>query len=106
MRRGSADFDVRAVRFVVPCQWILGLAATATAPAILLSLPHRLLFNPDKRLMPRLLPCPQWCCVLGSSESKFSIHSLRPRRLKEPRPNSALRYPRRQPINVLIAQPA
>src|SRR5262245_56987771 len=46
MRRGSADFDIRAVRFVVPCQWILGLAATAAAPAILLSLPHRLLLQP------------------------------------------------------------
>jgi hypothetical protein len=82
MRRGSANFDVRAVGLKVPCQWILGLAATAAAPAILLSLPHRLLCNPDKRLMPRLLPCPRCCCLLGSSTSKFARHSLQPRRLQ------------------------
>src|SRR5262249_53477703 len=46
VRRGSSDFDVRTVGLVVPCQWILGLAATAAAPAFLLSLPHRLLLQP------------------------------------------------------------
>ena len=47
MRRGPANFHVGSVRFKAPRQWILGLAATAAAPAILLSLPHRLRCNPD-----------------------------------------------------------
>src|SRR5207342_2466235 len=78
MRRGSANFDVRAVGLKVPCQWILGLAATAAAPAILLSLPHRLLCNPDKRLMPRLVPCCSVSCWLGSFiPSSIFTHSGR-----------------------------
>ena len=41
MRRGAPDLHVGPVQFIVPRQWILGLAATAAAaPAILLSLPH------------------------------------------------------------------
>src|SRR5262245_31713559 len=40
MRRRAPNLHVGAVRFVVPRQWILGLAAAASAPAILLSLPH------------------------------------------------------------------
>ena len=47
MRRGPANFHVGTVRFKAPRQRILGLAATAAAPAILLSLPHRLRCNPD-----------------------------------------------------------
>jgi hypothetical protein len=56
MRRGTADFHVGPIGLVASTQWILGLAASAAAaPAILLSLPHRLMFNPNKRHAPR--PC-------------------------------------------------
>src|SRR6476659_8477017 len=88
MRRGSADFDVRAVRLEVPCQWILGLAATAAAPAILLSLPHRLQCNPDKRLMPRLLPCPR--CLLSARIFSVQVgYSLAPAALGSRSPGRA-----------------
>ena len=59
MRGRPADFYVRAVRFEAAREWILGLTATTTtttaaSPAIiLLSLPHRPVFNPNKRSMPR-----------------------------------------------------
>jgi hypothetical protein len=54
MRCRAADFYVRAVRFEAARKWILGLtAATAASPTILLSLPHRPVFNPNKRSMPR-----------------------------------------------------
>ena len=46
MSCGPTDLYVRSVRFIAPRQWILGLTATAAAtPAILLSLPHGLLFT-------------------------------------------------------------
>jgi hypothetical protein len=46
MSRGPTDLYVGSVRFIAPRQWILGLTATAAAtPAILLSLPHGLLFT-------------------------------------------------------------
>ena len=55
MRGRPADFHIRAVRFEAAREWILGLTATtAASPAIiLLSLPHRPVFNPNKRSMPR-----------------------------------------------------
>ena len=54
MRCRAADFYVRAVRFEAAREWILRLTATtAASPTILLSLPHRPVFNPNKRSMPR-----------------------------------------------------
>lgn len=54
MRCSAADFYVRAVRFEAAREWVLGLTATtAASPTILLSLPHRPVFNPNKRSMPR-----------------------------------------------------
>lgn len=55
MRGGAADFYIRAVRFEAAREWILRLAATTAASPtiILLSLPHRPVFNPNKRSMPR-----------------------------------------------------
>ena len=80
MRRRPADFHVGTVRFVVPRQWILGLAATAAAPAILLSLPHRLRFNPDKRLSRDFFPARRFL-VCSDLQSKFAIHlTFRPPR--------------------------
>jgi len=60
MRRRAPDFHVGAVRFVVPRQWILGLAAAATAPAILLSLSH----VPFDHLLSGLAPHPP-CPLFG-----------------------------------------
>ena len=53
MCRGPADLHVGPIGFVAPCQWILGLASAAAAPAVLLSLPHRLVHVPDKRRLPQ-----------------------------------------------------
>src|SRR5262245_60519163 len=59
MRRRAPDLHVGAVRFVVPRQWILGLAAAASSPAILLSLPHVLSITCLAGL-PRILPARVW----------------------------------------------
>jgi hypothetical protein len=55
MRCCAADFYVRTVRFEAAREWVLGLTATTAASPtiILLSLPHRPVFNPNKRSMPR-----------------------------------------------------
>jgi len=43
VRRRTPDFNVRTVRFIAACQWIVvSLAVTPTPSAILLSLPHSL----------------------------------------------------------------
>ena len=67
MRRGPANFHVGSVRFIVPRQGILGLAATAAAPAILLSLPHRLRCNPDLAAHAATSSLLTGSCLLGSS---------------------------------------
>src|SRR5262249_48120319 len=80
MGRRTPDLNVGTVGFVIPCQRILGLAATAAAaPAILLSLPHGLLFNLDRRLDAAI--CSLVSCRPGSRSPSFvnaSLCTIRP----------------------------
>ena len=82
-------FTSGSVRFKAPRQWILGLAATAAAPAILLSLPHRLRCNPD--LAAHAATSRPWFLVCSDLQSKFLFTHPPARRAKalEPPPANA-----------------
>jgi len=75
MRGRAADFYIRAVRFEAAREWILRFpATTAASPSILLSLPHRPVFNPNKRSMPRSFFCLNSSSISNVTPAASGLH--------------------------------